>query len=241
MKYLRLDGGETLDLAYEKLKQMEADINRNSRSIQTVYMVFNGKKVVSNQTLNEAYKEVYGLSKDELEEKDRQRQKATEKEEIIDTRAYLYTVRDVVEDIKISRLIKAKDPNTGYWASAVADSYIAIMNSYANYCKQITVDKWIETIVNYVHNIGLEDEKGNLIYTYEKMIAQLEFYEKLGTILKAVTMETPWSEVKSLVDSYKFNGEEIEKLKELMCFYSVNGEEFVVNVFGKGPMTYTNN
>ena len=241
MKYLRLDGGENLDEAYAKLIQMEADMNRNTRGKQTVYMVFNGKRIVSNQSLNEAYKDVYGFSKDDLMERDRQRKIAAEEEEEEETKVYAFTPREVVDDINISILIEKKDPITGNWISAVADSYLADMYKYTKYCKKITEEHWKTSILDWINNIGKKDKDKKLIYTDEEIISKLEFYEKLGIILKAVTIETPWSEVKSLVDSYNLSDEDKEKLKELMCFYSIKGEEFVINVFGKGPMTYKNN
>lgn len=185
MKEIKVGKDETLESAYARLKEAQFKLR------QDVYMYYNGKKIVSNQTLNEAYKDVFGSTKVDLEERERQKQIAALEEEE-DTRAYIYTPEDVVRDIIVSELIDKKDVNEN-WVSSVADSYLAGMYMYTKYCKEVTIENWIETISGYVHNIRKKDPEDNkkYLYTDEEIIAHLDFYEKLGNILKAVTKETP--------------------------------------------------
>lgn len=76
MKEIEFYAGDTIDHAWRELLRQSADCG------ETCFGTFNGKQILSTDTLDEAYKKVTGLTKSECDERDRkEREEYKRKEE----------------------------------------------------------------------------------------------------------------------------------------------------------------
>ena len=229
MKEIKPLENETLEEAYNKLI--------SASRYQQVYMVFKGVRIHPDLSLDEAYKSVYGCTKEKFELR-RNRAKLIpadddEKESVFDD-----TARSVITDVRAAKLIGDIDPETGLYRSIVAINYIRKMSKYAKYCWEDKKDEWNEKILDYIYSVGKEDDEGNPIYTDNQLIGFLEYYEMLGKIMKAINDGKSWIEIKALVVTYSISKKDIDTLISWMRYYSPSGDDFAINVFNKDPKTY---
>ena len=225
MREIKRLPNESLDDAFKRLQEAGKRVH--------VYMKFEKHNIYSNYTLEEAYKEVYGMSRDKYLAKQAQAEgipvEVEETESVFDD-----TPGDVIRDLRISILINAVDESTGLYKSEIAMNYLRKMNKYSVYCTETTKDEWIRDIAYYVYSVGrkIGDEEEFSDYQIEEF---LNFYEMLGKIMELISKGVNWDEIKKLVMSYNLSPDDTESLKEKMLYYSPFGDDFITNVFGKGP------
>ena len=65
MKEIEFYAGDTIDHAWRELLRQSADCG------ETCFGMFNGRQLLSTDTLDEAYKKVTGLTKSELDEQEK--------------------------------------------------------------------------------------------------------------------------------------------------------------------------
>lgn len=224
MKEIKINPSGTLEDAYKKLK--------SEANGQKSYIYYNGVMILSSFSLDDAYKAVYGCSKKEFELRKKQAKMIPKDDEEEKITVFDDKPSDVIRDLRVSILINDKDPETDLYHSEIAKDYIIKMSKYAKYCKEEVRSEWNDSIFYYVYSVGKSELSDEDIEYY------LNFFEILGSIMKSINEEKPWSEVKTLVDSFSLSGEDTNNLIECMLHYSPSGEDFVINVFGKNPKTY---
>lgn len=229
MKKIPTIQGESLEDAYKRLEEA-------GRYVQT-YMVFEKHNIYSNHSLDDAYKEVYGVTRDQYLARQSKAEIAPDEEENVES-AFNFEPRDVIKDLRISILINAVDSDTGEYHSEVAKHYIKKMSRYTKYCKEDKKSEWINSISGFVYCVGKKEPDGEKeVYSDEQIEAYLEFYEKLGYLMELLATNTPWNEIISLVKSYNLSSDDTESLQEQIIKYSPWGEEFNNVVFGVTPET----
>ena len=238
MKEIKVNPSGTLEDAYKKLIS-EAKGQRS-------YIYYNGVMILSSFSLEDAYKTVYGCSKKEFELR-QNRAKMIPKDDEEKTTVFDDKPSDVIRDLRVSILIDSitpgmgKDPKTDLYHSEIAKDYIIKMSKYAKYCKEEVRNEWNDSVFYYVYSVGRKTKDGELEYTDKEIEDILNIFEILGVIMKLINDGSSWSDIKAYVKSCSLSDEDTNNLIESILHYSSSGEDFVINVFGKGPMTYKNN
>lgn len=227
MKEIKINPSGTLEDAYNRLI--------SEANGQKSYIYYNGVMILSSFSLDDAYKTVYGCSKKEFELRQIQAKMIPKDDEEEKITVFDDKPRDVIRDLRVSILINKIDPETELYHSEIAKDYIIKMSKYAKYCKEETKDEWTQSIFYYVYSVGKSELSDDDIEYY------LNFFEILGTIMKLINDGSPWSDIKAYVKSCSLSDEDTNNLIECMLHYSLSGEDFVRNVFGKDPKTYKMN
>ena len=233
MLEIKVKNNETLDEAYDRLKK--------ASSRQVAFMRYRGNNILSSYTLDEAYIAVFGCSKNDYLLRQNQAKMIPKEEDEERESVFNDTPSDVIRDLRMAILIDDKDHETGLYHSEIAMNYIRKMSKYAKYCKEETKDEWKQSIVFYVYSVGRLKDNGEEEFSDNQIKDYLDFFEKLGTIMKSISDGTSWNEIKNLVKLYNLSNDDIDSLKECMLHYSPKGEEFIQNVFGKDPKTLKKN
>lgn len=220
MEKLEFINCETLDDAVNRLIQ-ERENGKH------VYMEFNGEKLYSDTvTIESAYQQVCGCSKEEYESKQKQNFEDDSNEEakkIID-KMFEATAENAIRDMKMSKLLFiTKD---GKFLSYIANDYIEKMSKYSAYCKEEEQENWTNSIRNLIYIAGEVDD-----YEIE---SQLYAYENAGVIMEHIANGKTWEEISKITHEQGHSGMSISLLGQTMLNYSTEGIYFADKVIGSG-------
>ena len=222
MKKLEFIDCETLDDAVNRLIKERENGNH-------VYLEFNGEKIYSDTvTIESAYQQICGCTKEEFESKQKQGYKDNSKEEskrIVD-KMFEVTAENSIRDMKMSKLLFiTKD---GKFLSYIANDYIEKMSKYSAYCKEEEQENWINSIRNLIYASGEVDD-----YEIE---SQLHAYENAGKIMEQIANGKSWEEIGKITHEQGHSGMSISLLGQTMLNYSPEGIDFADKIIGSGSI-----
>ncbi|MBQ8891780.1 MAG: hypothetical protein IJ068_02830 [Bacilli bacterium] len=214
MKKLKFIDNETLDDAVTRLIQQR---NNNNH----VFLEFNGVKLFSDTvSIDDAYKQVCGCTKEEFEK----RISSTTPAKIDIEDSFKSTAANAIRDVKMSKLLFLTKGGKIY--SNIANEYIDDVSKYSIYCKEDKQDEWIATIRKLIYMSGeVEDYL---------LLSELSARENAGMIMESISNNMSLADISKIVKSQGHTGSSISLLGQIMLQYSPMGVEFVENVIGIG-------
>lgn len=181
-----------------------------------VYAIFEGKKLLSSSiTLDSAYQEVCGCSKDDFSRMYDGACAFAGMNRILNP-----NVVNVVNDLRMAQLLCLTKKGKIYCPSF--NERVSALCKYSINCKPDKFDKW-QTEVLELFSRAIENAD-------EIALKKLHAHEVAGEIMIAIDNERSWDEIRQIVEEQINNGCNILLLGRVMFEYSPVGKTFLDEV-----------